>query len=69
MDSFNKVKDENEKIKAKIFFLENVINKKDNLIISLKKKYDKIVNNVIDNSSKNLIEKEYYVKNLIKLDN
>lgn len=69
MDSFNKVKDENEKIKAKIFFLENVINKKDNLILNLKKKYDKIVNNVIDNSSKNLIEKEYYVKNLIKLDN
>lgn len=62
-DSFNKLKEENEKIKNKIFYLENIIVKKDNLIQSIKKKYDKLLSNTIENASLNLVEKEYYVIN------
>jgi predicted S18 family serine protease len=60
-ESFNKLKEENERIKSKMFYLENIIIKKDNLLQSIKKKYDKLYSMTTENSSVNILEKEFYV--------
>jgi hypothetical protein len=60
-DSFNKLKDENERIKNKMFYLENIIIKKDNLLHNIKKKYEKLYTTTIENSNVNVLEKEFFV--------
>lgn len=60
-DSYNKLKEENEIIKNKIFYLENIITKKDNIILILNKKYDKVIRNSGENGTTKFIEKEYFV--------
>ncbi len=67
-DSFNKLKDENERIKNKLFYLENIIIKKDNLLHSIKKKYEKLYSTTIESSNVNVLEKEYYVYLIINED-
>ena len=60
-DSYNKLKEENEIIKNKIFYLENIITKKDNIILILNKKYDRVIRNSGENGTTKFIEKEYFV--------
>lgn len=67
-DSFNKLKDENERIKNKIFYLENIIIKKDNLFHTIKKKYERLYSSTVENASVNIVEKEYYVSYILYQD-
>lgn len=63
-DNITKEKNEIEKLKTKMFVLENVILKKDNIIESLKKRYEKQIETESNLQSKeNVVVKEIYLSN------